>query len=114
MFCTGGIRCEKASAYMRDQGFDEVYQLGGGILKYIEETTAEKSKWQGDCFVFDDRVAVTHALQPSGHSLCPACRQPIDEGDKAHPHFIAGSLAPPAMRQSQRPPKPPAANAIAK
>ena len=94
MFCTGGIRCEKASAYMRDQGFDEVYQLDGGILKYIEETQEDESKWQGDCFVFDDRVAVTHALQPSGHSLCPACRHPLSDDDKAHPHYIAGESCP--------------------
>ena len=94
MFCTGGIRCEKASAYMRNQGFREVYQLGGGILNYIEKTEATTSNWQGDCFVFDDRVAVTHALEPSGHSLCPACRQPLTEKDKRHVRYIAGESCP--------------------
>ena len=90
MFCTGGIRCEKASAFMRNQGFDEVYQLDGGILNYIEKTKQDESNWEGDCFVFDDRVAVTHALEPSGHTLCPACRHPLSDADKADERFVAG------------------------
>jgi len=94
MFCTGGIRCEKASAYMRDRGFDQVYQLDGGILNYLANVDRDQSKWEGDCFVFDDRVAVTHDLQPSGHSMCSACRQPITEADKADERFIAGESCP--------------------
>ncbi len=70
MFCTGGIRCEKASAYLRAHGFDEVYHLEGGILKYLEEVPAERSLWDGACFVFDERVAVGHAVTPSGHRKC--------------------------------------------
>lgn len=94
MFCTGGIRCEKASAYMRQAGFDQVYQLEGGILNYLENVDRAESKWQGDCFVFDDRVAVTQDLQPSGHSMCSACRQPITEADKADERFLAGESCP--------------------
>ena len=94
MFCTGGIRCEKASAYMRDQGFDQVYQLEGGILNYLAQVERAESKWQGDCFVFDDRVAVTHDLEPSGHSMCSACRQPITDEDKADDRFVAGESCP--------------------
>jgi UPF0176 protein len=70
MFCTGGIRCEKASAYLRAHGFEDVYHLEGGILKYLEEVPAEQSLWDGACFVFDERVAVGHGVQPSGHRLC--------------------------------------------
>ena len=94
MFCTGGIRCEKASAYMRDQGFDQVYQLEGGILNYLAHVDRAETKWQGDCFVFDDRVAVTHDLEPSGHSMCSACRQPITDADKADARFVAGESCP--------------------
>jgi UPF0176 protein len=75
MFCTGGIRCEKASAYMLQQGFAEVYHLEGGILRYLEEVSPEQSLWQGECFVFDDRVAVDHALQPTGRYICRRCNQ---------------------------------------
>jgi UPF0176 protein len=70
MFCTGGIRCEKASAYLRAHGFDEVYHLEGGILKYLEDVPAERSLWDGACFVFDERVAVGHGVTPSGHAKC--------------------------------------------
>lgn len=75
MFCTGGIRCEKASAYMLQQGFSEVYHLEGGILRYLEEVPVAESLWQGECFVFDDRVAVDHALQPTGRYICRGCNQ---------------------------------------
>jgi len=80
MFCTGGIRCEKSTAYMRAQGFDEVYHLEGGILKYLETIPPEQSLWQGECFVFDERVSVGHGLVPGHHALCRACRQPLEDG----------------------------------
>ncbi len=79
MFCTGGIRCEKASAYLRAHGFDEVYHLEGGILKYLEEVPAEQSLWNGACFVFDERVAVGHGVKPTGHRLC-SCGWPLKPG----------------------------------
>ncbi|MCD2183019.1 oxygen-dependent tRNA uridine(34) hydroxylase TrhO [Rhizobium sp. GN54] len=77
MYCTGGIRCEKATAFMKEQGFDEVYHLKGGILKYLEEVPADESLWEGACFVFDERVSVTHGLQEGEHTLCRACRHPL-------------------------------------
>ena len=90
MFCTGGIRCEKASALMQQMGFDEVYHLKGGILKYLEEVPAEDSRWQGECFVFDGRVAVDHELRPGAYDMCHACRMPLSEQDKEHPAFSPG------------------------
>ena len=75
MFCTGGIRCEKATAYALEQGFEEVYHLQGGILKYLEEIDPAASTWEGECFVFDDRVAVDHHLQPGQSSICPTCQE---------------------------------------
>jgi UPF0176 protein len=77
MFCTGGIRCEKASSYLLSQGFAQVYQLKGGILKYLETVPPEESLWQGECFVFDERVAVQHGLTEGSHCLCPGCGRPI-------------------------------------
>jgi len=94
MFCTGGIRCEKSTAYLRQQGFDEVYHLKGGILKYLEEVPPEQSQWQGECFVFDERVTVGHGLVPGPYDLCRACRQPISEEDKASPLFVHGVSCP--------------------
>lgn len=82
MFCTGGIRCEKASSYMMAQGFEQVYQLKGGILKYIETVPENESLWEGECFVFDNRVTVDHALNKGHYDMCHACRQPISEADK--------------------------------
>ncbi|MDO9415260.1 oxygen-dependent tRNA uridine(34) hydroxylase TrhO [Pararhizobium sp.] len=90
MYCTGGIRCEKATAFMKEQGFDEVYHLKGGILKYLEETPEEDSLWDGACFVFDDRVSVTHGLREGEHVLCHACRQPLTPEDLASPHHEGG------------------------
>jgi len=90
MFCTGGIRCEKASALMQQMGFEEVYHLKGGILKYLEEIPAEDSRWQGECFVFDGRVAVDHDLRPGGYDMCHACRMPLSEEDKTHPAYNVG------------------------
>ena len=94
MFCTGGIRCEKSTAYLREQGFDEVYHLEGGILKYLEEVPAEQSLWEGDCFVFDNRVAVNHNLEKSNYDQCYACRMPITEEDKEHPAYVKGESCP--------------------
>ncbi len=81
IFCTGGIRCEKASSYLLSQGFQEVYHLKGGILKYLEEIPAEESLWEGECFVFDDRVTVTHNLAEGHYRLCYGCGQPIPQGE---------------------------------
>ncbi|TCT35291.1 rhodanese-related sulfurtransferase [Martelella mediterranea] len=94
MYCTGGIRCEKASAYMKEQGFEEVYHLKGGILKYLEEVPEEESLWDGACFVFDERVSVTHGLKEGEHELCHACRQPITPEDKLSPLFEEGVSCP--------------------
>ncbi len=90
MFCTGGIRCEKSTAYLKEQGFDEVYNLEGGILKYLEEVPAEQSMWEGECFVFDNRVAVNHSLEKGIYDQCHACRRPITEDDKQHAHYEQG------------------------
>jgi UPF0176 protein len=87
LFCTGGIRCEKASAFMLAQGFEEVYHLKGGILKYLEEVPTDESLWEGECFVFDQRVAVQHGLAPGTHDLCRSCGHPISEEDKASPDY---------------------------
>lgn len=90
MYCTGGIRCEKASALMQDYGFDEVYHLKGGILKYLEDVPAKDSKWGGECFVFDSRVAVDHDLKPGSFGMCHACRMPLSQEEMQHPDFVDG------------------------
>ncbi|AYA64435.1 oxygen-dependent tRNA uridine(34) hydroxylase TrhO [Alteromonas sp. RKMC-009] len=94
MFCTGGIRCEKSTAYLKEQGFDEVYHLEGGILQYLEDVPAEESLWEGDCFVFDNRVAVNHDLQKSQYDACYACRLPITEEDKQSDKYEPGVSCP--------------------
>lgn len=94
MFCTGGIRCEKASSYMKAEGFDEVYHLEGGILKYLEKVPEEESLWQGECFVFDQRVSVEHGLKPGSYDICHACRRPISEEEKAAPEYVRGVSCP--------------------
>ncbi len=94
MFCTGGIRCEKASAYMKKMGFEEVYHLKGGILKYLEEIPEDKSLWQGECFVFDQRVAVKHALAEGSYILCPSCRHPVGPEDIKSEKYIEGIACP--------------------
>lgn len=94
MYCTGGIRCEKSTAFLKEQGFDEVYHLQGGVLKYLEEIPEEQSLWQGECFVFDNRVAVNHALEKGKYDQCYACRYPITEEDKKSEHYIAGVSCP--------------------
>ena len=90
MFCTGGIRCEKASAFMKNEGFEKVYHLKGGILKYLEEIETRNSLWQGECFVFDDRVSVQHDLSEGSYDLCHGCRMPITEQDKLSSHYVKG------------------------
>jgi len=90
MFCTGGIRCEKSTAYLKQQGFDEVFHLKGGILKYLEQVPQEESKWQGECFVFDNRVTVNHQLEKGGYDQCHACRMPITEEDKERSEYQKG------------------------
>jgi UPF0176 protein len=90
MFCTGGIRCEKSTAFLKAQGVEEVYHLEGGILKYLEEVPEEESLWRGGCFVFDERVAVGHGLAELPFTLCRACRRPLSEADRARPEFEEG------------------------
>ena len=90
MFCTGGIRCEKASSYLQQQGFGEVHHLRGGILKYLEQVPEAKSRWQGECFVFDQRVALNHRLEPGEYSLCHACGLPVSAEQRALPSYIKG------------------------
>ncbi len=94
MFCTGGIRCEKSTAYLKEQGFDEVYHLEGGILQYLEDVPKEESLWEGDCFVFDNRVAVNHDLEKSQYDACYACRLPITDDDKQSDKYEAGVSCP--------------------
>ena len=90
MFCTGGIRCEKSTAFVKSEGLDEVYHLKGGILKYLEEIPVDQSRWRGECFVFDERVSVKHGLDVGTHSLCRACRRPLSEADLTHEHYEEG------------------------
>ena len=90
MFCTGGIRCEKASSYLQQRGFGEVHHLRGGILKYLEQVPEAESRWQGECFVFDQRVALNHRLEPGQHSLCHACGLPVSPEQRALPSYIKG------------------------
>jgi len=94
MFCTGGIRCEKATAFLKAEGLDEVYHLKGGILKYLETVPPEESLWRGECFVFDQRVAVTHDLAPGSNELCHACRRPVGEEGRLSPLFTPGVSCP--------------------
>ncbi|HDY85255.1 hypothetical protein LCGC14_0519920 [marine sediment metagenome] len=94
MFCTGGIRCEKSTAYLKEQGFEEVYHLEGGILKYLEDVPEQESLWEGECFVFDERVTVTHALEKGNYDQCNACRMPITEQDKLSEKYQHGISCP--------------------
>ncbi len=94
MFCTGGIRCEKSTAYLRQLGFDEVYHLKGGILNYLAEVPEAESLWQGECFVFDNRVSVNHALEKGSYDQCHACRRPITEADKQDSRYQPGISCP--------------------
>ncbi|MDZ7869684.1 MAG: rhodanese-related sulfurtransferase [Rheinheimera sp.] len=94
MFCTGGIRCEKSTAYLKEQGFDEVYHLDGGILKYLEEMPEDNSLWQGECFVFDQRVAVKHGLEQGSYDQCYACRMPLSQADMQSDKYLQGMSCP--------------------
>ncbi|WAC58698.1 rhodanese-related sulfurtransferase [Brevundimonas sp. SL130] len=90
MYCTGGIRCEKSTAFLKAEGVENVHHLEGGILRYLEEVEPGDSLWQGDCFVFDERVSVGHGLVQGDHTLCRGCRMPLDAQGRASPHFIEG------------------------
>ncbi|MGB7565897.1 MAG: rhodanese-related sulfurtransferase [Prochlorococcaceae cyanobacterium] len=90
LFCTGGIRCEKATAYLRQQGFEGVHQLQGGILRYLEDTSEARSRWRGECYVFDRRVALNHRLEPGSHTQCHACGLPLGPGDRALESYVEG------------------------
>ncbi|MET3591936.1 UPF0176 protein [Mesorhizobium shonense] len=94
MFCTGGIRCEKATAYVKSLGFKNVFHLQGGILKYLEEVPADESLWQGECFVFDERVSVSHGLAEGGAELCRACRHPLTAEDRLSAKYAVGVSCP--------------------
>ncbi|MBX2867191.1 MAG: rhodanese-related sulfurtransferase [Acidiferrobacterales bacterium] len=94
MFCTGGIRCEKSTALLKEMGFEQVYHLKGGILKYLEKVPEEETRWQGECFVFDDRVTVDHNLMPGSYDQCHACRLPISEQDMQSAHYLKGVSCP--------------------
>ncbi len=100
MFCTGGIRCEKSTAYLKSQGFDEVYHLQGGILKYLEEVSPEQSLWEGECFVFDERVSVDHGLSPGSYTPCHACRMPLSAAELESEHYVAGESCPHCFEQT--------------
>jgi UPF0176 protein len=94
MFCTGGIRCEKATAFLKAEGLDEVYHLKGGILQYLERVPAADSRWSGECFVFDQRVAIGHGLTAGSYDLCHACRMPVSAEDKLSGHYVEGIRCP--------------------
>ncbi|API60689.1 hypothetical protein BSL82_16485 [Tardibacter chloracetimidivorans] len=94
MFCTGGIRCEKATAFVKARGVEEVYHLKGGILKYLERVPPEESLWEGECFVFDQRVALGHGLAPGSHALCHGCRMPVSPADRLSPLYVEGVTCP--------------------
>lgn len=94
MFCTGGIRCEKATVFMKNEGFDNVFQLKGGILRYFQQTDEETNLWDGDCYVFDDRVALNKDMEPGGHISCPVCRMPVAPEQFDDPKFKAGWSCP--------------------
>ena len=94
MFCTGGIRCEKATSFVKAEGIDDVFHLEGGILKYLEEVPPEGSLWRGECFVFDERVSVCPDLSPGSHVLCHACGHPVSEAQREAPAYVEGVSCP--------------------
>ena len=94
MFCTGGIRCEKASVYLEKKGFNNIYQLNGGILNYLKKTNKKKSLWKGECFVFDNRISLKHGLKVGSFSICSGCRKPISRKDKKSKKYEEGVSCP--------------------
>lgn len=94
MFCTGGIRCEKSTSFLRSEGIEDVFHLKGGILKYLETVPEEQSLWRGECFVFDQRVSVKHGLELGSYGQCFACRMPLSEEEMASPDYVAGISCP--------------------
>jgi UPF0176 protein len=94
MYCTGGIRCEKATSLIKQMGYEKVYHLKGGILKYLETVPPEQSAWEGSCFVFDQRVGLEHGLQASDYTLCHGCRYPLSEEDRKSPLYEPGVMCP--------------------
>ena len=94
MFCTGGIRCEKATAFLKAEGLEDVFHLEGGILKYLEEIPAEQSLWEGECFVFDQRICLTHGLEAGTSDLCSACQSPVSTANKESPYYQEGVSCP--------------------
>ena len=94
MFCTGGIRCEKASVYLENKGFNNIYQLNGGILNYLKKINKKKSLWKGECFVFDNRISLKHGLKVGSHSMCSGCRKPISPKDKKSKKYEEGVSCP--------------------
>lgn len=99
LFCTGGIRCEKATAFLQQEGFEGVHQLQGGILRYLEQRPQSGSRWRGECFVFDQRVALNHRLGPGSHSLCHACGRPLSPADRQQPSYSEGVSCPHCIEQ---------------
>jgi UPF0176 protein len=91
MFCTGGIRCEKSTAFLKAEGIAEVYHLKGGILKYLEDMPEERSLWQGECYVFDERVSVGHGLVPGDYTSCKGCGRPLSAAERAAPEYVQGA-----------------------
>ena len=100
MFCTGGIRCEKATAFLKNEGIEAVFHLQGGVLKYLETVPAADSRWEGECFVFDERVSLGHGLQAGTHALCRACRMPVSAADRASPLYVEGVACPACSARS--------------
>jgi len=94
MYCTGGIRCEKSTAFLKSEGIEDVFHLRGGILDYLEQVPEPESLWRGECFVFDERVAVGHGLSPGTHGLCRGCRRPVSPEQKASPLYVEGVACP--------------------
>ena len=94
MFCTGGIRCEKASIFLEKQGFQNVFQLKGGIINYLKKIKKNKSLWKGECYVFDNRVSIKHGLVPGSFSMCSGCRKPISHNDKKSKKYEEGVSCP--------------------
>ena len=94
MFCTGGIRCEKSTALLKSMGFEDVFHLQGGILKYLETVPEKESLWEGECYVFDERVAVGHGVEPGTHVMCTACGMPLNGTDRQSPLYVADASCP--------------------